>query len=615
MIGVVLGTSEKAREITEFLAEHLTVCPVINATSIDEVKTEKHIAFVAAIAPDGELSASDIFLPVLRLYPLTRVIILTEQRELSGVSQLADQGKIDQLTYLPQFNERQFLNNLLDQVRRYCQRANIPSPVQAPNRDSFIFAIPETDREIMDRIVKSVDECLGYQPRIVIPPGVRLTVEGSLVEEATLALSGKIALERGSHAGNVLMHHASTGQIIGLLSMTSHRKAFFTSRTTTEVVGVHLSFEQLNYVIQARPETALLFAVLFIRSLDRRLRRSEDIQIEKVELTAELEAQKRQLAQALSNLEAARAELMSQARFASLGELAAGVAHELNNPMAAIARAADYILEDVEGLLRTGKDPWASQAIAAITSAHEAPSLSTREARLLRKELTEATGSQEIAQRLALAGIRDTKLAKSVKAKNLPALEHAAAIGTGVRNLESASRRIRHLVASLRSYARPDGDPVADVDIHETLDDTIRLVQHKLKGIEVTRDYADLPVISCHPGLLSQVWTNLMTNAAEAMTEVASDPANVGTIKVSTEAAEPGWIRVIIKDSGPGIPDAIIDKIFEPRFTTKSGQVRFGMGIGLGVCKAIVGKHNGRIRLESSHDGTAAIVDLPLEES
>lgn len=625
LLGIVAGRSAPANRAASLLQERLAGCIV---RQVDDIPSAlklageaDHLVFVAALVPDGEKTADELFLPVVEAFPDTRIFLLTHEEVLRGVAELTDRNKIDLITDVRQFQDGQFLLNVTDQVRRFCTVAGIEAPTSQPDRESFIFAQALTDQEIMDRIVAGFDECLGYQPRILIPPGVRLTVEGSRVEEATLALRGQVALERESHAGNVLMHHASTGKIIGLLALTDQRAAFFTSRTTTEVLGIHLTFEQVNYVVQARPETALLIAVLFIRSLDRRLRRSEDIQIEKVELAAQLETEQANLARALTNLEAARAELLAQARFASLGELAAGVAHELNNPMAAIDRTSSHLLQDVTTLIAGAPEPWASHARQALDAANTATSMSTKQARALKREMTEATGDPVLAQRLVLAGIRDTEFARRVAGDEsvLAELESAASIGTGLRNLASASRRITELVTSLRSYARPDGDPVMDVDVHETIDESLRLLSHRLHGIDIIRDYENLPHLSCRPGQLSQVWTNLMTNAAEAMAEQhgragGGEDGTIGTLTIATRPGDDaGWIRVTISDTGPGIPEHLIERIFEPRFTTKSGQVRFGMGIGLGVCQSIVSGHGGRIRLASSDRGTDATVDLPTE--
>ena len=545
----------------------------------------------------------------------TRILVLSTAPSISGLDLLTDLGRLDMLAYTPEIKEDTFIRTLLQQLRRYWHHRSDEDPTVGFHDElpeHFVLDTTMSDIEIIKVLIDAADHHLGYQPRLVFPPGVYLTKEGHAVEEMIFALSGKVLLGRITDAGDITMHHASTGKVIGLLALANARVGFFTARTTTEVVAVQLSYEQLNYLLSVEPRLNRLITALFVRTYDRRLRRAEDIQVKRHETRSLLEQERAALALALKNLEGARKELMSQARFASLGELAAGVAHELNNPMAAIKRTAEHLADDIEALLNTGKAKrWSDSARAAIDAASSSHAVSTKRAREIRREIAEITGDRELASRLVLAGVHDLDFVRQVhKSRNLDfeMVEHAASIGTALRNVENAATRITDLVASLRSYARPDGDPVTDVDIHQGIDDTIRLTSHKLRGVTVRRDYAELPPITCTPGQLAQVWTNLITNSAEAFAESGKG----STITVRTSRPRPDWVQVEVIDDGPGIPGELLDRLFEPRFTTKHGQVRFGMGIGLGVCRTIVSKHNGTINIETSTAGTRVIVGLPV---
>ncbi|MDP9806267.1 signal transduction histidine kinase [Trueperella bonasi] len=543
-----------------------------------------------------------------------RIVVLATERNISGLSSLAHNSRLDLVAYLPELQQKAFTRDMRTQLRRYRKntRAKAGKRERATADERFALNIDMSDLEIVHEIVAIADRLLGYQPRVHFPPDVSLTTEGHRVEEVMLALSGQVSLERSSHAGDVIMHHATTGRLIGMLALTSGREAFFTSRTTTNVVAVQLTFEQLNYIWNHDAKVPALVAALFVRSFDRRLRRAEDIQIEQHELTVELERERANLATALRNLEAARTELMTQARFASLGELAAGVAHELNNPMAAIDRTSEHLFDDVCKLIELAPDrKWSRRTMAAIRASHNSKSVTTREAREIRRELEKVTKDRAVAQRLVLAGLHDPDFAKEVKrARNMDfeTIEVAASIGTGLRNVSTATHRITELVASLRSYARPDGDPITDVDLHTGLDDTIRLLSHKLLNVEVKRDYHTLPPITCHPGQISQVWTNLITNAAEAMADQED-----ARITISTGIFDDAHVVVKIADNGPGIPEETRQNMFQPRFTTKNGQVRFGMGIGLSVVQSIVNRHQGTVDLKSSPQGTTFAVVLPID--
>ncbi|AWB82396.1 histidine kinase [Corynebacterium yudongzhengii] len=619
----IVGKSEATRAIQCLVQERLgqdhEVLAVESVEALPQMlDDDSELALVTVTVHEDGLHRDHPLVDFLsnKRFRHTRIMVLTTAPTISGLDMLTDLGRLDMLVYTPEIKEDALALNIRQQLTRYWHERTRRDPELAGRYDqpeSSALDVDLTDQQIIRRIIDAADRHLGYQPRLTFPPGVYLTKEGHVVEEIILALSGRVLLQRFTDAGDITMHHASTGQVIGLLALARSRIGFFTARTTTEVVAVQLPTEQLNYLLELEPDLTRLLAVLFVRSYDRRLRRAEDIQVEQHELTAQLEEERAHLTTALRNLEAARRELMSQARFASLGELAAGVAHELNNPMSAIGRTAEHLVDDVEALLASAPDKkWRRGTLNALKAARTSHAVSTKEARRLHRELTEITGDRALAQRWVLAGLHDPDFARQVgKSRQLDyeTVEHAASIGTGLRNLSTAATRITELVASLRSYARPDGDPITDVDVHQGIDDTLHLISHKLRDIDIRREFAELPAITCTPGQLSQVWTNLITNAAEAIEESGKG----STITVRTSLAHPERIRVEVIDDGPGIPENRLENLFEPRFTTRNGQVRFGMGIGLSVCRSIVSKHHGSIHLESSPAGTAAIVELPVD--
>lgn len=665
---VVIPETDAAGSEVASVMESFTEKTAQKSESAVESAAEKQgldIAVLVVLVRHGE-SADQLLREFKTQYPDTRLIILTEAREIDTVAWLTDANALDYLCYLPELKADTFIFGVEKELQHYRQLTSAVSQAELQQAARFTFDLRASNEEIIAHIVDVIDKNMGFQPRIRIPAGTRLTVEGRPVEEVTICLSGTVALQRVSEFGDVIMHHASTGRIIGMLALTRSRLAFFTSTATTEVVGIHLTFEQLNYAIREYREIAPYVAALFIRTLDDRLRRSEDIQIEKVELAQQLAAERENLSQALSNLREAREQLVRQASFASLGELAAGVAHELNNPMAAVQRISEHLSDEVHQLIRSADSrKWVVRTTRALDAALSAHAISTREARAIRSELTDITGDAKIAQRLVLAGIHDRGFAREIansRSTNFATIELAASIGTGLRNLQTASQRITDLVASLRAYARPDGDPVTDVDLHQTIDDTLLLLSHRLSDVNIVREYGDIPHVVCNPGAISQVWTNLIANAAEAMQDahaarengqenhggieenrenlqrsrnaaekksgleqknrndlrgIHSDAQQLGTITIRTDALaasgeNEALVRVQIIDDGPGIAPEIQAKIFEPRFTTKGGQVRFGMGIGLGVCMRIVQEHKGTIDFVSSAAGTAFSVVIPV---
>jgi signal transduction histidine kinase len=172
------------------------------------------------------------------------------------------------------------------------------------------------------------------------------------------------------------------------------------------------------------------------------------------------------------------------------------------------------------------------------------------------------------------------------------------------RSLEGTDR-VKKIVLDLRSFSRMDQAELQDVDLHEEIDRTLQLMEPRLKnGIEVLREYGDLPRVRCYPGQLNQVFLNLLMNACDAVD-------GGGTITVRTQRADQG-VRLDFHDDGPGIPVEVQGRLFDPFFTTK--PVGQGTGLGLSLSHGIIERHGGRIQVESAPgEGTSFVIDLPLD--
>jgi len=462
------------------------------------------------------------------------------------------------------------------------------------------------EQALTGRLVSALDRALGRRPRLQLPEGTRLTHQGVGVDGVIVVLSGSVALDRASEIGELRLHHASTGPVVGLLSLTQQARAFFTARATSDVEVIHISLEQLEHALAVEPEVGSVMAAATARALATRLRRSEQLQVEKVKLNAELARERTQLATALEQLEGARLELVESARMATLGELSAGVAHELNNPASAVARAASFIADDLTGLLTDHPRGAVLNEVIAVT--RQRSPLGTARQRQLRRELAAALGSEPLARRLVSAGVDDparvAALASQLDADEIEEFVVAAELGGALRNLTLGTDRITDLVQSLKSYARPAEAMVQGVDVASTIDDALHLVAHKLDGVELERvDAEDVPPIDGHPGPLGQVWTNLVLNAVDAMD-------GQGNLQVITRREEDEVVVEVI-DDGPGIDPDVLPRLFEPRFTTKHGRVRYGLGLGLAISQRIIHSHGGTITVTSEPGRTVATVRLP----
>jgi signal transduction histidine kinase len=293
------------------------------------------------------------------------------------------------------------------------------------------------------------------------------------------------------------------------------------------------------------------------RDLDTRVRQRTD----------ELHASNERLSVAYTELQRAQAKLVHSEKMSSLGQLVAGVAHELNNPASFVYGSLTNLTEYVE-------------AFVAVIQAYERAPLEAQRAELR------------------------TRYRLDYLVTEAPQL---------LRICSEGSERIKNIVADLKAFARPGGSERVATDVRDGIESTLRLLQHRLGagGIAIVRDYHEIPRIQAAAGELNQVWMNLLSNAVDALQGRPGAELRVATRPAPSSTDRP-QIEIDIRDNGPGIDPRHLPRIFEPFFTTK--PVGQGTGLGLSIAYGAVKDHGGEITVVSTPEsGTVFTVRLPID--
>lgn len=322
--------------------------------------------------------------------------------------------------------------------------------------------------------------------------------------------------------------------------------------------------------------------------------------------------------------------LRQSEKLATLGKLSAGMAHELNNPVAAVLRGTQHLSEAIERQLnahfdldRTGLS---NEQIAFLESLDqelrlaaakpgELDALSRMEKESAIEDWLENSGVEdawELAPSLVNIAFDTDRLSMLATAFERNQLQSVLnwvigcyTVAAVLREIGEGSGRVAEIVKALKTFTYLDQAPIQNVDIHEGLDNTLIILRNKLKqGVNVHREYAaDLPLIEARGTELNQVWTNIIDNAVHAM-------SGQGELYLRTRWEDP-WVVVEIEDNGPGIPESIQGRLFDPFFTTKAPGD--GSGLGLNIShNIIVQKHGGTVTVNSRPGNTCFQIRVPL---
>ena len=429
---------------------------------------------------------------------------------------------------------------------------------------------------------------------VYLEPEEILFREGDKGEHAYVVQEGEMEVLKASTGADVLLAVLGKGEVIGEMALVEDapRNATLRARSKTKLLQIPKS--EMDFIL----ETSSAAARALFYNLLKRSRANESA-------------------------------LRQNEKMAQLGTLSAGVAHELNNPAAAVQRGAEQLSDSIATFaaaqqtvarVEFNSDQQTALETLMITASDNAAgalglsSLDRSDLEYEFETLLEENGVEdgwELAPALVDMGISIDDLRSATDQfgaeKIGPVVQAMRArheVQSLVHEISEGSSRVSEIVKALKGYSYLDQAPIQEVDVHDGLNDTLVILRSKLRGIEIITDFADdLPSIQGFGSELNQVWTNLIDNAADALD-------GEGQVKISTREVD-GGIQIDINDNGSGIPVEIQSRIFDAFFTTKPPGK--GTGLGLDIShNIIVVKHRGKLELNSQPGDTTFSVTLPL---
>jgi len=449
-----------------------------------------------------------------------------------------------------------------------------------------------------------------------VAKGSILFNEGESLSSVFILLEGQVQLykKREEEQKEFPVDILSSGSFIGIIAYATGNRSLTTGKAITDVSLLEIPHSDFETYFNEQPEIRDHLNKLLLANLVERYQHTISLKLRLEAVNSELKKERNDLEKAYYDLKVAQSKLVHQEKMATLGQLVAGFAHEINNPASALIRSVDVIHELYEEMFTyLAEHPGKLSKFVSLTQAGmESTVMSSSEVRERMSRISKNYPSlaRSLVRKLAQIpeeSFRQVIAESGAESNKIKSLTVFFEYGKKIKNAKSAGTRIVNLVKSLKNYSRQDNSEKEWIDITEGIQDTLQLVRNRLKYYELHLELNDVPEIYGSAGELNQVWTNIILNACDAM-------GKKGRLTIRCYTVDSN-ILVEFLDSGSGIDYQLMGQIFEPNVTTKRHDTKFGLGLGLYISKNIIEQHNGTIKAENREEGGAKIeVVLPVPD-
>ncbi len=414
--------------------------------------------------------------------------------------------------------------------------------------------------------------------------------EGDEANSFGMVVEGFVTLFRYVDTTKVELHTYERNEFFGALSFFLDRKHSVSMEAKTDCTILEINQEKFIELKESCPELFDILQVNILYSLSRRFAGMSELH---------------------ANLHRNHQQQIQQEKMITLGKLLSGITHEINNPLGALIRSLEHLEQTMKALWKTShleqlEDHFYGGMNALPIAAQE--SRDRYEFLLERHEdvptgcaRTFSRGQEEYFNKFVVPDLLSSNY------EELGMKQKAFEIGAIFKSISLSANQIQTLVKGIKKSVKIDKGEKTEVDLQMTISETLIILQNVLTNIEVTMLFDELPTVMASGSELCNVWTNIIINASEAMD-------GKGKLIIDGSYDRPSNIITLrISDTGPGIPDEILPRVFETNFTTKNSSKKFGLGLGMAFSKSVIQKNGGTIHAENYEDGARFVVRLPAK--